>query len=99
METNFLRPSSALFTPLYTLLKITKQLVKIIVAIFACNWGGVVVVVSSQNCNKGRGLCCRKYVDHAFNHSHFCMYSNNLLVKPVLKEGESLDRVVAFFFH
>ena len=47
------------------------------------------------------GLCCRKYEDHAFNHAHFCMYDNNVLVEPgymkVFKEGDSEYRVVALF--
>ena len=41
-------------------------------------------------------------MDHAFNRAYFCMYDNNVLVKPmyvkVSKEGESEYRVVAFFF-
>ena len=30
-----------------------------------------------------RGQCCRKYVDHAFNQAHSCLYDNNMLVKPM----------------
>ena len=48
-------------------------------------------------------MCCREYVDHTFSHANFCMYDNNMLVKPVylkvLQEGESKYRVVAFFFY
>ena len=48
------------------------------------------------------GLCCSKYVDHAFNRANFCLYDKNVLVKPVcvklFKEGESEYRVVAFFY-
>ena len=40
---------------------------------------------------------------HAFNHAHFCMYDNNVLVEPVhvkvLKEEESKSEIVAFFFY
>ena len=44
-------------------------------------------VLDNQRCRpktvtKG-GLCCRKCVEHAFNHAHFCVYDNNMLVKPV----------------
>ena len=46
---------------------------------------------------KQKGLCCRKYMDHAFNHAHFCMYDNNVRVKTVylkvLKKEESKYRV------
>ena len=49
------------------------------------------------------GLCCRKYVDHSFSHAHFCIYGNNVLVKPVyvkiLKEVQSKCRVAAFCFY
>ena len=40
-------------------------------------YGGVVLKLQQ------RGLCYRKYVDHALNHAQFCMHGNNLLVKPV----------------
>ena len=45
---------------------------------------GYGAVVSSYNCNK-RGLCCKKYVDHAFNHAHFGTHDYNFLVKPVVR--------------
>ena len=48
-----------------------------------------------------RGLCCKIYVDQAFNHAHFCMYDNNVLAKAVhvdvLNEGIRKNTVVAFF--
>ena len=40
----------------------------------------------SQGCRPKpvtRGLICWKYVDHTFNRAHFCMYDDNVLVKPV----------------
>ena len=44
-------------------------------------------------------LCCRRYIDYAFDHDHSCIYDSNLLVSPdymtVLKEGESNFGVVA----
>ena len=64
------------------------------------------IVSCGQGCRPKtvtKGLCCRKYEDHAFNHAHFCMYDNNVLVKPVyvkvIKEGENKYRVVALSFY
>ena len=50
------------------------------------DWGGHVRMTLNQGCRPKtvtRGLCCRRYVDHAFKHAHFCIYDNNMLVKSV----------------
>ena len=44
-----------------------------------------------------------KNVDYVFNHTNFCLYDNDVVVKPMyvklLKKGDSKYRVVALFFY
>ena len=64
------------------------------------------IVPITQSCHPKtvrRGLCCRKYIEHALDHSHFSNSGNNLFSTAehvkVLNEGESRHRVVTFFFY